>query len=1619
MYDGTVNKMVEPAATVIAVVFSMATADQIRKNSVVEINSREMYINNKPRAHGLADPRMGTNDPFVKCHTDGLSYTETPGYFGHIELAVPVFFTQHIKYILDILKCVCFKCSKLLIDKSEHAHALQFPADMRWDYVKTHATKLKRCSTGGSRGGCGCKQFDSIKVDHVNNIFAVWENIKEETVVAENGAVSSVTVVVPVQTKLTAEIVLRIFRRISNDDIDFMGFHPLFSHPVAMICEALPVAPPAVRPSVKLDANQRSEDDLTQIYSMIIKTNNELREKIKNGAHPTTIDALTTYLQHYIGSIASNKEKGPGAIAQRTGRPGRPLQCIASRLNHKCGRVRGNLMGKRVNFSARSVITAAPDLAIGQLGVPLKIAMNLTKPEIVNLSNRDFLLSLVRNGPTTYPGAKTIIKKNNGTIISLQFRDKSTVELELGDVVNRHMLDGDYVLFNRQPSLHRMSMLGHEVKVMQGDTFRMNVADTKPYNADFDGDEMNMHVPQTVGAEVELRQLAAVHHQIISPTTGAPIVGIFQDSLLGAFRITRPEVRFSARDAMNLLMRFTKLDFDEFHRLLLASAVSQQEQQSLSSFQVISQIMPPLTLMYQTELHKNDPSEHHVLEIVAGEFRRGQMEKGVFGKGTNGILQRICKDFGNLACAHFIDDFQNIVTEYMKTSSYSVGISDLLANSQTQTKIAASIAAKKNEVRELLQRVHLGIFENNTANSNAVELESQISAILNEATNDAGRLGRETLDADNRFVNIVKCGSKGSPVNIAQMISCLGQTSIDGRRVPYGFDGRTLPHFQKFDDSPEARGFIDSSFIDGLNPTEVFFHAMGGRIGLIDTAVKTSSTGYIQRRLIKGLEDLMVCYDMTVRNNKGKVVQFEYGEDHIDTTQIENQRLPLIRYSTQDIYVHFDMNSLENIDKYIYAPETARRFQTQLPQLRKRCADYVERFVRYRDLIVDKVCRMKDQTSVRAPVAFAFIIDNLQGQLKLNRNAQVDITPLEAFDLIEENFARELRTLQYAQPTALFEVLYYFFLSPRELVIMRRFHRRALLLLLEEVNRVYKRSIVNPGEMVGVVAGQSLGEPTTQLTLNTFHSAGSSSKTAVTRGVPRIEEILRLAKTPKKQSLTIELPDDMDADSLDRAKECALRLEHTKLIDIVKRVQICFDAECNSHLAADQDWLKQYHAFSQMVKRCAAAADNAAAAAAAASDDYDDDNDDEDSRWILRLEMDADAMLDKCITMDDVAFALQSFSMDLRCAFTDFNSDNLVFRISVGSEAFGTKTKRRTSTAAAAVAAAAAATAGNTGKPPRIPKKHSSGAAVAPPLVATAASTAAALVIDQTDDISALNAFRDKLLNSVVLRGVAGISAVTPRKVQNTLKFVDGKYTRHDKWVLDTVGTNLLEVLAIDGIDATRTFSNDIREVHRVLGVEALCAVLAIELNDVMEFSGAFTDYHHISLLIARMCSTKNLVPIFRTGILHDDIGPIAKATFETHTEAFLNGARFAAVDNMRGVSANVMFGQHGYYGTNAFQLVLDTDYVLKLQPSARKHAEESTDAEKQLQLEQVDAQIAAVVSATNTHFVSAVCNPNAVGAGGAAYYYDEDDDAAAAGQMEIDAAAAAENHYDYYDAGF
>jgi DNA-directed RNA polymerase beta' subunit len=807
--------------------FSILGPDEIIKRSVVEINRTDTYTGNEPVIGGLFDSRMGVLEHNKVCSTCEQKNIFCPGHFGHIKLSKPVFHAMFFDMVKKLLKCVCYKCSKILISPNTTNKDLKIDMQKilliknnqkRWDmYFKlcNTSTKIKLCGDDGTIG-CGAKQPSRYNKEGAMKIIAEW---KDKATNVEEGAKST-------QLEFTAEDVHRIFKRISDEEIEIMGFNPVWNRPEWMICTVLPVPPPAVRPSIIEENGQRREDDLTHKLSDIIKTNNNIQDKINKGSSEETIKLITLVLQYHIFTFLDNQIPGLAPSQQRNGRK---LKSVSDRMKKKEGRIRGNLNGKRVDQSARSVITPDPYISIDELGVPIKIAINITFPETVNKYNIEHMKVLIKNGPDVYPGAKYIKKNKDLVTINLKYAniDKIINELKIGDIVHRHLTDGDYVLFNRQPSLHKMSMMCHKVIIMPYQTFRLNVLDTPPYNADFDGDEMNLHCPQNIQTMSELMDIAAVPYMVLAPRDGKPIIEVVQDTLVGSFRLTKDHITIKDKVMANLQM------VNSYFKGKLEEPLNDKKY-IYTGKEAYSQILPPGLFINR----KNKSDEQFI--INDSKLISGTLDKTVFHGISTGLLPVIFHDYGPFEIRKFLDNTQRLICRWLLTAGFSVGISDLVVDEQTNENLSNTIKVMKAKAYEKLDNIRRGEIDNNSIFNNEDYIEREIIGILNETTSQVGKIGLSQIDEKtNRMINMVKSGSKGKETNIAQIIACVGQQNVDGKRISYGFTDRTLPHFTKYDDGPDARGFVENSFISGLSPTEVFFHAMGGREGLIDTAVKS------------------------------------------------------------------------------------------------------------------------------------------------------------------------------------------------------------------------------------------------------------------------------------------------------------------------------------------------------------------------------------------------------------------------------------------------------------------------------------------------------------------------------------------------------------------------------------------------------------------------------------------------------------------------------------------------------------------------------------------------------------------------------------------------------------
>lgn len=1243
-----------------------------------------------------------------------------------------------------------------------------------------------------------------------------------------------------------------------------MGLSPEYARPEWMLITVLPVAPPQVRPSVSMDGSaggMRSQDDLTFKLGDILKTNIALKRHDADSSPAHITREFEDILQYHVATMVDNNISG---LPQAMQKSGRALKSIRQRLKGKEGRIRGNLMGKRVDFSSRTVITGDPNISIDEVGVPRSIARTLTFPELVTAFNVERLQKLVQNGALEHPGANYIVRQS-GDRINLRFVPQAGDQpLQIGDTVERHLQDGDYVIFNRQPSLHKMSMMGHRVKIMPFSTFRLNLSVTTPYNADFDGDEMNLHAPQSFETRAEIKEIMMVPRQIVSPQANKPVMGIVQDTLCGIRKFTLRD-NFLTRDmVMNLCMWIPDWDGQ------LPAPCILKPVPLWTGKQLMSMVIPDrINLQGKHSTHPDDENDKispgdTVVIIEDGVVVAGILSKRTVGNSAGGIIHVIMNEYGPEMAKRFFNGTQRVVNYWLLQNGFSIGIGDTVADKATMNTINGILKQAKDNVADTIQKAQRNQLEPQPGMTIRETFESTVNKLLNKAREDAGKAATKSLAPFNNAKQMVDSGSKGSEINISQMAACVGQQNVEGKRIPFGFRGRSLPHFLKDDQSPESRGFVENSYLRGLTPQEFFFHAMGGREGLIDTAVKTAETGYIQRRLVKALEDVMVKYDGTVRNSLGHVVQFAYGEDGMDAVGVERQDLEIMKMDDKrfDSRYRFDLRGKDRqLLSRILLPEARSSMDVEETQVAVD-AEF-EQLKEDRKLLRTYIFP-SGESSWPLPSNLRRLLDNAKIQFGLTERGKTDLLPTTVIDTIKALLDEcvvipgtdRLSVEAQANATLLWQILVRSTLASKRVIAEYRLTSEAFNFVIGEVRTRFMWTKVQAGEMVGTIAAQSIGEPATQMTLNTFHYAGVSSKN-VTLGVPRLKEIINVARSIKTPSLTIYL-EEGHRETLDRAKNIQSKLEYMTLRKIAHSTEIYYDPDPrDSVVAEDHEFLESYWEMEE-----------------------DENVTANLSPWLLRIILDRNRKLDKGISLNEIATAITS----------NFGSENIaVF--------------------------------------------HSDDNAAIPVLHVRIKKDGKELEDEEekVDEELFLRKIEQNIMNQLTLGGIEGIQRVYINDAKyNFIDKNDGSIKQEKEFILETDGINLRHVMAADGVDFTRTYSNNPVEVGEVLGIEATRMALLRELRKVIEFDGSYVNYRHLALLCDVMTHKGTMMAISRHGINRSETGALARCSFEETVEILVEAAAIGENDPMKGVSEAIIMGQLAPLGTGEFDVLLDESKLTK-----------------------------------------------------------------------------------------
>ena len=1424
----------------------------------------------KPREQGLNDPKLGTIDRMYSCATCKEDIQVCPGHFGHIELATPVFHVGFVVKIKKLLETICHNCGNILADP-DHA---DFKSATRMKDAKKRFDRIWRLSRSRTvceqdvveedpkkpqkeaRGGCGNHQPDTIRKEGLK-LTATYKPKKKED---DDGQGERKEVITP-------QMALNIFKLLKPDVLQMLGLNADYARPEWMILTVLPVPPPPVRPSISVDGTgqgMRGEDDLTYKLGDIIRANGRVQECIQDGSPQHVLNEFEALVQYHVATYMDNDANG---VPQAMQKSGRPLKTIRGRLKGKEGRLRGNLMGKRVDFSARTVITGDPNLSLDQVGVPRSIARTLTYPEVVTKFNISKLTNLVRNGPNQHPGANYVIKADGVRLDLKHNKNLDDLRLQYGWKVERHIDDDDVIIFNRQPSLHKESMMGHRVKVMPYSTFRLNLSVTSPYNADFDGDEMNLHVPQSDETRAEIQNLCMVPKQIVSPQKNQPLMGIVQDTLLGIYKMSRRDNFLPIEQVMNIMMWVP--DWDG----IVPEPAILKPRPLWTGKQIISMAIAKEVNIFRGD-DDSKPSPWNDLQdkslmIMGGELVFGSVTKKIVGASSGGVIHIIFNELSSGDAVKFFNATQRIVNWWLLHHGFSLGIGDTVPNPANAEKIAYDVAKAKAKVEDIIKEATADRLEPLPGMTIRGTFESKVQKFLNEGREGGGTAAQSSLPDFNNVVQTVISGSKGSTVNISQMVSLVGQQAVEGQRIPFGFKYRTLPHFTKDDYSPESRGFVENSYLRGLTPSEFFFHAMAGREGLIDTAVKTAETGYIQRRLVKALEDVMVKYDGTVRNSMGDIIEFIYGEDGLDGAHIEKQKVDIITISEAKFEKIYKMDVLGTDKPPISAAKLqgAMDFQGDVDVQRALDAEFEQ--IKIDREYLRKMIGQDDSQQFQLPLNIQRMIESAQARFGIRPDDASNLHPVETITQVRELLDRlvvirgddELSKEAQDSATYLFKCHLRSRLAFKRLVVQNQMTKKALDYILGELEDRFLKAAVAPGEMVGVLAAQSIGEPATQMTLNTFHFAGVSSKN-VTLGVPRLKEILNIAANIKTPSMLVRQADKSGGQQ--EAKVLRSRIELTTLRSLTQSVELYYDPDIQSTIVeADQDMVESYFILPE-----------------------EDEVIDSQSKWLLRIILDRKKLLDKNINIGEVAGRIkEEFKPNLAVIFSDENADEQVMRVRFIWDSNLKKDEEDE---------------------------------------------------DERDE-RWMRKLEKHLLDDVILRGVRGVERAFIREDDMVVENEDRSLVlsksdpRCKEWVLDTTGTALADVLAIDGVDSTKTYSNSFIEILGVLGIEAARAGLLKELGMVLSFDGSYVNHRHMALLVDIMTQRGMLMAITRHGINRNDTGALMRCSFEETVEILLEAAGFGELDDCRGVSENIMLGQLAPMGTGEFDVVMDSNMLLTM----------------------------------------------------------------------------------------
>ena len=1356
--------------------------------SVCKITETTLYYRGLPASSGLLDPLMGSVDRRHKCASCMNDSKTCQGHPGHIELSFPVYNVGFIDTVMKTLRTVCFCCARLCATPED----LQPLKDLKG---RAKLTAVHNCVRG--RKVClHCSMPRPTYMRTPLGIKVVWP---------ANTDWSSEEEMMSCSATFTARDALSILTHIPKEDVAALGFNGELSHPMHMIMQNLVVPPPCTRPAIYSSEGSRSrgQNDLTVRFLEVIRRSQEVASYLEH--HWSVVEKVSdelmervNRLQYEVFMLINNnvRVQRPPGMGRASGSVN--SKSLSDRLKGKEGRVRGNLMGKRVDYSARCVITPDAYFDCDRVGVPYRIAKNLTIPETVNTMNIRLLSDRVRRGSNDVHGALTVIGLD-GIVTNLETcQNLSAIALRPGDVVERFLSDNDVVVFNRQPSLHMHSMCAHRVRLMPGHTFRVSLPAASPYNADFDGDEMNLHVPQSKAAEAECAALLAIGQNSIAAQNNKPVMGIVQDSLLGLHLLSAATTLVERHHMCRMLGHARH--FDKNAPLIppaLIVVCGKKRTRLWTGKQIFSCMLPPSLFIDSDSIDRNVllPDSELPVVIRSGQLLCGVLSKSHMGTTAGGIIDVVIRDCGSVPCMRLMGDAQRVTHAFLLQRGHHVGIDDVMLSADGQREVNERLA-KATMLCEEIQREVVGAPEEVIACA-----EAAILKLLSKMLLQAGGIVNEHMKPHNAIRKMVTAGSKGSFINLSQIAACLGQQSLEGARIVSETGGRTIPCFARDDVSLASRGMVFNSFALGLSPSELFYHAIGGREGLVDTAVKTSATGYISRRMNKSMEDLSVHDDGVIRNAAGDVVSFVWGSDGFHPAELER----------------VDMASVLRGEPF------GNRMTPEEARVASECR---------RAVLQCKTHVLASEMDTR--VVLPFHIQRLQ------RRIRRDYTDDESRRVNVEAATTRLLEMVATVPKSVGLALMHVCCSSK----IRRMDADKHADLMQFVENRVDSAKATHGVSVGCIAAQSIGEPCTQMTLNTFHFAGVSAKN-VTMGLPRLKEILDASKNPKTPCTTIRFRKPF-ASSAAFADFIANTLPLTSLGSIVQECSLVHDPDLHQTTVPEDEWIVK---MEQLALHDASLI--------------------EPSEHVIRLTLHRETTKLRQLTPPMVRTLLKRRLRGRAfVSSSEVNALDWVVRIRL---------------------------------------MHVSSMVRIGNLMAT-------------QEAILCHRAANALLETVLIGGHPQVTSAASAEV--TRYAADG--SESSEHVVHAFGRFLTDAASSSCIDWNRCTTNDLWEVHRVLGIEACAHVLFDQLKSVISFDGTYVCDRHLLMVVDTVCRGGTLMPLNRHGINRTDASPLMRASFEETIDVMCDAAIFAESDaNGTGVTASIMMGQLSKVGTGVTHVLV------------------------------------------------------------------------------------------------